>query len=100
MLEDLVDDQDVEARPLIGIIGLGSSQDRKAFHGDKNFSMSCELGVCYPTLKAMLNREDLHLRVGISLLFIFLAYAMSHYKRNLGIQQIVILAYNKRNLGI
>ncbi len=30
--------------------------------------MSCELGVCYPTwLKAMLNREDLHLRVGIIL---------------------------------
>jgi hypothetical protein len=29
--------------------------------GDRNFSISCELGVRYPTLRAMMNREDLHL---------------------------------------
>ncbi len=90
MLEDLVDDQDVEARSL----ALDQAKIEKAFrvHGDRNFSMSCELGVRYPTLKAMLNREDLHLHVGVSLLFIFLAYVCIHITDT-------IIAYNKRNLG-
>jgi hypothetical protein len=72
MLEYLVDDQDVEARPL----PLDQAKIEKAFHRDRNFSMSCELGIRYLSLKAMLNCEDLHLRVGVSLFFIFLAYAM------------------------
>ena len=33
----------------------------KALTGDRDFSNSCEFGVRYPTLKAMMNREDLHL---------------------------------------
>jgi hypothetical protein len=87
MLEDLVDDQDVEARPLIG---LGSSQDRKSVPLRQEFQNVVLTGSMLPyselrSLKAMLNREDLHLCVGVSLLFIFLAYAMSYYKRNLGI---------------
>ena len=40
--------------------------------GDKKISISCELGVCYPSLLAMMNREDLHLRV--SLRFCFYKY--------------------------
>ena len=37
----------------------------KALTGDRNFSISCELGVRYPTLLAMINREDLHLRKSV-----------------------------------
>ncbi len=90
MLEDLVDAQDVEARPLIG---LGSSQDRKGVPQQQEFQhvvIVVQAGSMLPyselrSLKVMLNREDLHLRVGVSLLFIFLTYAMSYYKHNLGI---------------
>ena len=31
---------------------------QQALTGDRNFSIACELGVQYPTLKAMLSRED------------------------------------------
>jgi hypothetical protein len=31
---------------------------QQALTGDRNFSISCQLGVQYPTLKAMLSRED------------------------------------------
>ena len=37
----------------------------KALTGDMNFSISCELGVRYPSLRAMINREDLHLRMSV-----------------------------------
>ncbi len=37
----------------------------KALTGDRNFSISCELGVRYPTLLAMINREDLHLQKAV-----------------------------------
>ncbi len=30
-----------------------------------NFSISCELGVRYPSLRAMMNRDDLHLRTSV-----------------------------------
>ncbi len=65
MLEDLVDTSDCEARPL----ALGQDKIEKALHGDRNFSISCELGVLYPTMMVMLNREDLpvRLRVTVSL---------------------------------
>jgi hypothetical protein len=33
-------------------------QIRQALTGDRNFRIACELGVQYPTLKAMLSRED------------------------------------------
>ncbi len=38
-----------------------------AFSGDRNFSIASELGVRYSTLNAMLNREDLHLRISVRL---------------------------------
>jgi hypothetical protein len=83
MLEDLVDDQDVEARSL----AMDQAKIERCY-GDRNFSMLFTLGVRYPTLQAMVNREDLHLHVGVSLLFIFLAYAMYTYdKHNHGILQ-------------
>ncbi len=37
----------------------------KALTGDRIFSISCELGVSYPTLLAMTNREDLHPRKAV-----------------------------------
>jgi hypothetical protein len=42
--------------------------------GDRNFSTSCELGVRYPMLKAMLNREDRHIRVSVSPLIMSCIY--------------------------
>jgi hypothetical protein len=47
---------------------------------DRNLSIACELGVCYPTLRVMLNREDLHLHISVSSYFInntviYLSYA-------------------------
>ena len=88
MLGDLVDDQDVEARPWIG---LGPSQDRRGVPLRQEFQHVVQAGSMLPnselwSLNIMLNSEDLHLpsRVGVSL-FIFLAYAMSYYKRNPGI---------------
>jgi hypothetical protein len=40
---------------------LDQTRMAKALTGDRNFSISCELGVHYPTLLAMINRKDLHL---------------------------------------
>jgi hypothetical protein len=37
--------------------------DPSSFTTDRNFSISCELGMRYPSLQAMMNQEDLHLRV-------------------------------------
>ena len=71
MLEDMLDDS--ESRP----IAMDQAKIEQALNGDRNFSISCELGVRYPTLKAMLNREDLHLRMAVSvfhILDIFLYY--------------------------
>ena len=47
-------------------IDLDQAKIEQTLNGDRNFSISCELGVRYPTLKAMLNREDLHLRIAVS----------------------------------
>jgi hypothetical protein len=71
MLEDMLDDS--ESRP----IAMDQAKIEQALNGDRNFSISCELGVRYPTLKAMLNHEDLHLRMAVSvfhILDIFLYY--------------------------
>ncbi len=43
-------------------IQLDRTQMAKALTGDRCFSISCKLGVHYPTLLAMMNQEDLHLR--------------------------------------
>ncbi len=40
---------------------------QQALFSDRNFSVSCELGVRYPVLKAVLNREDMHIRTAVSL---------------------------------
>jgi hypothetical protein len=37
----------------------------KSLTGDRNFSISCELGVRYPTLLAIMNREYLHLHKSV-----------------------------------
>ncbi len=55
LLEDMVGQG--EAREL----QLDQTGMAKALTGDRNFSISCELRVCYPFLQAMMNREDLHL---------------------------------------
>jgi hypothetical protein len=63
MLEDMLDhDNDYASRPL----ELDQAKIEQALTSDRNFSISCEIGVRYPTLKAMLNRDDLHLRISVS----------------------------------
>ena len=48
-------------------IQMEKTRMEKALTGDRNFSISCELGVRYPSLRAMINREDLHLRMSVRL---------------------------------
>ena len=62
MLADLLEAADC---PTTGTIAVDSLKIRQALEGDRNFSISCELGLRYPTLKAMLNRQDLHLRMSV-----------------------------------
>jgi hypothetical protein len=61
MLEDMVGHDDLEVRA----IQLDRTRLEKALTGERNFSISCESGVCYPTLQAMMNRADLHLRCSV-----------------------------------
>ena len=75
MLEDMFDDSSTGSRP----IDLDQEKIEKAWTGDRNFSISCELGVHSPTLKAMMNREDLHLCAAVSIchvLVVFLSYSV------------------------
>ena len=60
MLADLLEAADC---PTTGTIAVDSLKIRQALEGDRNFSISCELGLRYPTLKAMLSREDLHIHI-------------------------------------
>ncbi len=62
MLEDMLDVNESDARKL----DIDHDKIEQALTGDRNFSIACELGVHYPMLKAMLNREDLHIRVAES----------------------------------
>ena len=64
MLEDMLDVNQSDARKL----AIDHDKIEQALTGDRNFSISCELGVRYPMLKAMLNREELHIRISVSLL--------------------------------
>ena len=67
MLEDMIDDSSAGSRPM----EMDQEKMEKALTSDRNFSISCELGVRllrYPTLRAMLNREDLDLRTTVSVL--------------------------------
>ena len=76
MLEDMLDDS--ESRP----IAMDQAKIEQALNGDRNFSISCELGVRYPTLKAMLNQEDLpvHLCMAVSVfhILVILLYYTCH----------------------
>jgi hypothetical protein len=44
-----------------------------AWTGDRKFSVSCDLGVCYPSLLAMMNQDDFHLSMSVRVV-IFLTY--------------------------
>ncbi len=57
MLEDMIGPG--EART----IQLDRTLMEQALIGDRNFSISCELP--YPSLRAMMNRADLHLRYSV-----------------------------------
>ena len=70
MLEDMIDDSRAGSRP----IEMNQEKIEKALNGDRNFSIFCELGVRYPTLKAMLNREDLHLCIAVSISHILVIF--------------------------
>ena len=63
LLEDMVGPGEARA------IQMERTRMEKALTGDRNFSISCELGVRYPSLRAMINREDLHVRVSVSCRF-------------------------------
>ena len=82
LLEDMVGPGEARA------IQMDRTRIQNALTGDRNFSISCELGVCYPSLRAMLNREDLHLRMSVSsastnILFNFNVYIVNIlYKNN------------------
>ena len=64
MLEDMIDVNESDAS--LRKLAIDHDKIEQALTGDRNFSISCELGVRYPILKAMLNREDLHIRVSVS----------------------------------
>jgi hypothetical protein len=48
-------------------VAIDHDKMQQALSSDRNFSVSCELGVRYPVLKAVLNREDMHIRTAVSL---------------------------------
>ncbi len=76
MLEDLLDVHESDARKL----AIDHDKIEEALTGDRNFSISCELEVRYPMLKAMLNREDLHIRVSVSPLIMSGIYKLIYVK--------------------
>jgi len=48
-------------------VAIDHDKMQQALSSDLDFSVSCELGVRYPVLKAVLNREDMHIRTAVSL---------------------------------
>ena len=62
MLEDMVDEGAGSQK-----VALDQDKIASILNRDRNFSVACELGVRYPTLRAMLNRGDLNLRMAMSL---------------------------------
>jgi hypothetical protein len=61
VLEDMLDVNESDARKS----AIDHDKIRQALIGDRNFRISYELRVRYPMLKAMLNREYLHIRVSV-----------------------------------
>jgi hypothetical protein len=68
MLEDMVGPGEARA------IRLDRTRMEQALTGDRIFSISCELGVLYPSLRAMMNRADLHLRYSVRIHFYDFTY--------------------------
>ena len=63
----LTDLLDVAEGSATGKLVVDSAKIQQALEGDKNFSIAWELGLRYPTLKAMLNRDELHIRILVCL---------------------------------
>ena len=67
MLEDLLDgNEDAGGESASRPVALDRDKMQQALSSDRNFSVSCELGVRYPVLKALLNRADMHIRTAVS----------------------------------
>ncbi len=64
MLGDMLDVNNDDARKL----AIDYDTIEQAISGDRNFSIACKLDVRYPTLKAILNRQDLHICRNFALL--------------------------------
>ncbi len=47
-------------------VAIDHDKMQQELSSDRNFSIACELGVRYPVLKAVLNREDMHIRTAVS----------------------------------
>ncbi len=63
MLEDMLDgNEPAPCESECRQVAIDQDKIQQALSGDRNFSVSCELGVRYPVLKAMLSREDQHIR--------------------------------------
>ena len=74
MLEDMLDGNEEAAGESVSRpVTIDLDKMQQALSSDRNFSVSCELGVRYPVLKAVLNREDMHIRTAVSL---YLSYTL------------------------
>jgi hypothetical protein len=68
MLEDMLDgNEDAAGESVSWPVAIDHDKMQQALSSDHNFSVACELGVCYPVLKAVLNREDMHICTSVSL---------------------------------
>ncbi len=59
----LTDMLDVAEGPVTGQLAVDIVNIQQILEGDRNFSIACELRLRYPTLKAILNRDEVHIRV-------------------------------------
>jgi hypothetical protein len=76
MLEDMVDQGDTSESQKVA---MDHEKIASILNEDRNFSIACELGLLYPTLKAMINHADLNLRIAVSLPFqhfIYMVYTI------------------------
>jgi hypothetical protein len=63
ILEDMLDGNEPAAGESESRqVAMDQEKIQQALTGDRNFSIACELGVRYPVLKAMLSRDNLHIR--------------------------------------
>ena len=67
MLEDMLDGNEPAAGESESRqVAMDQEKIQQALTGDRNFSITCELGVRYPVLKAILSREDLHISTSVT----------------------------------